>query len=197
MLPMHWTGRGARTVLAGAATEGGPPGFSRIHTDRDGLMATNDTLDFSELAGGDEVSVDEKGRLVLGRELREKLGTPFVIGRGEAGSLALYPKAYWDDLLNLVRSVDRFDPDRQDFERLLIGGASVNEGFDKSGRILIPKDMRTFAKIENRARVVGMTERVEIWAPKEFESFQNNPREYNKARRDSIAQAYRAMTGKA
>lgn len=160
-------------------------------------MDQNDALDFSGLAGGDEVSVDEKGRILISRPLRERLGQPFVIGRGETGCLALYPKSYWDDLIALVKSVDRFDPDRQDFERLVIGGASVNESFDKQGRVLIPKDMRTFAEIANRARIVGMTERVEIWSPKEFEEFQGNPREYKKARRDSIAQAYRAMTGKA
>lgn len=160
-------------------------------------MDHNEALDFSDLAGGDEVSVDIKGRILISRPLRERLGQPFVIGRGEAGCLTLYPKSYWDDLITLVKSVDRFDPDRQDFERLVIGGASVNETFDKQGRVLIPKDMRTFADIGSRARIVGMTERVEIWSPKEFEEFQSNPREYNKARRDSIAQAYRAMTGKA
>lgn len=154
-------------------------------------------LDFSELAGGDEVSVDEKGRVTISRPIRERLGASFVIGRGEAGCLVLYPKQYWDDLVSLVKGIDRFDPDRQDFERLMIGGASVNENFDKQGRVLIPKDMRVFASIGNRARIVGMTERVEVWAPKDFEEFQSNPREYNKARRDAVAQAYRAMTGKA
>ncbi len=153
--------------------------------------------DFSELPGGDEVSVDIKGRLIIARSIRDSLGANFVIARGEAGSLALYPKPYWEELVNLVRSIDRFNPDRQDFERLMIGGSSVNENFDKQGRILIPKDMRLFANIGNRARVVGMTERVEIWNPKDFEDFQSNPREYNKARREAIATAYRAMTSKA
>lgn len=160
-------------------------------------MDETTALDFSDLASGDAVSVDDKGRMLLGRALRTRLGAPFVVGRSETESLAFYPKDYWDGLVALVKRFDRYDPDRQDFERLIIGGAQVVKDFDNQGRVLLPKELRSAAKIENRAVLVGLTEKLEAWSPAEFEEFQSNPREYKRARRDAVAQAYRTLTGRA
>jgi len=160
-------------------------------------MAELDTLDFSELASGVEVSIDDKGRILVSRELREKLGETFVLSRGEVGCLEMYPKARWDGLISMVKSVDEYDPARRTFERLVIGGAEAQK-FDKQGRLLVPRDMRTFAKLESgKVRIVRVTERVEIWSSIEFEKYQNDPEGYDKPRREAIERAYRQMKGQA
>lgn len=158
-------------------------------------MAAPDAFDFSELASGDEVSIDAKGRIVISRELREAIKEPFVLGRGEVGCLVIYPKPRWDTLVTRVKKVDEFDPARQAFERMVIGGAEALK-FDSAGRLAIPRDMRTFAKLESgKARVVGMTQRVEVWSSKEFDLYQADPEGYNKPRREAIERAYRQMMG--
>ncbi len=160
-------------------------------------MAENETPLFSEMAGGDDVAVDGKGRLVVSRDLRTRVGEPFVIGRGEVGCLILYPRDEWNALAAIVKQADPFDPARRTFERLMFGGAQVGETFDKQGRILVPKDMRDFAKLKDRARVIGISGRVEIWASQEFAVYQDNPETYNKDRRESVERAYRQLRGQA
>jgi len=158
-------------------------------------MASTDAFDFSEVASGDEVSIDVKGRIVVSRELREKLTEPFVLSRGEVGCLVIYPKPRWDVLVARVKKIDEFDPSRQAFERMVIGGAEAMR-FDKQGRLPIPRDMRTFAKLETgKARVVGLTQRVEVWSSKEYADYQLDPEGYNRPRREAIERAYRTMMG--
>lgn len=158
-------------------------------------MSSTEAFDFSEVASGDEVSIDVKGRIVISRELREKIKEPFVLGRGEVGCLVMYPKPRWDALVQRVKQVDEFDPARQAFERMVIGGAEAMS-FDKQGRLPIPRDMRAFAKLETgKARVVGLTQRVEVWSSKEYAEYQADPEGYNRPRREAIERAYRSMMG--
>ncbi|MBS1721870.1 MAG: hypothetical protein JSS66_02565 [Armatimonadetes bacterium] len=159
-------------------------------------MAKKDSLDFAELAVGDEVSIDNKGRVLFPRELREVIPQPFVIARSEVGCIALFMPEQWATMVALVKKADPFDPARQAYERLIIGGADTKAVLDGQGRLTIPKDMKSFAKLDGtKVRLVGMTERIEIWSPDEFEKFQKDPDEYNKARRESAARAYRELKG--
>jgi MraZ protein len=141
--------------------------------------------DFSDLASGDEVTIDAKGRIPIKPELR-----------GEVGGLVLTPKAGWDRLVERVRQFDEFDPARQAFDRMVIGGSEA-AGFDNQGRLAIPRAMRKFASLEiGKAKIVGMTNRVEVWSVNEYDKYQLDPEGYNKARREAIERAYRQMTAK-
>ena len=160
-------------------------------------MAESQPPVFDEEAGGDEVAVDEKGRVVVSKGLRERVGEPFVLGRGEVGCLILYPRDEWNALNAMVKKVDPWNPARRTFERLMVGGAQVGETFDKQGRVLVPKDMREFAKLKDRARVIGISGRVEVWASQEFAAYQNDPEGYNRERRESVERAYWRLVGQA
>lgn len=152
--------------------------------------------DFSDLASGDEVTIDAKGRIPIKPELRKRMGEKFVLSRGEVGGLVLTPKAGWDRLVERVRQFDEFDPARQAFDRMVIGGSEA-AGFDNQGRLAIPRAMRKFASLEiGKAKIVGMTNRVEVWSVDEYDKYQLDPEGYNKARREAIERAYRQMTAK-
>lgn len=158
-------------------------------------MAELDVFDFSDLASGDEVSIDVKGRITISRDLRLRIKEPFILSRGEVGCLVLHPKPLWDKLVARVQEVDEFDPSRLAFERMVIGTAEATR-FDKQGRLCPPIAMRTFAKLDaGKARVVGMTRRVEIWSSMEYEEYQNDPEGYNRPRREAIERAYNSMLG--
>lgn len=159
-------------------------------------MADKDAPDFSDLAGGDEVSIDGKGRILVSKDLRESIKEPFVLGRGSVGCLVVYPKARWDALMEIVDAVDEYDPARQTYERLMVGGVQKKMRFDSAGRMLVPRDLRAFAKLPEggKVRLVGMRQRVEVWSSTEFERYQEDPDNYNKARREAVDNAYRDMT---
>ena len=52
--------------------------------------------------------------------------------------------------------------------RIFLAGASECE-IDKQGRILIPANLREFAKLEKEAVLVGVSNRIEIWSKDKWE----------------------------
>lgn len=58
--------------------------------------------------------------------------------------------------------------DARKFSRFFLAGASECE-IDKQGRILIPANLREFAKLEKEAVLVGVSNRIEIWSKDKWE----------------------------
>jgi len=56
------------------------------------------------------------------------------------------------------------------FNRFLLGGA-VETPIDSAGRILVPDFLKDFAKLESKAIVTGVYNRVEIWNEKAWEAY--------------------------
>ena len=55
-------------------------------------------------------------------------------------------------------------------KRFFLGGAKDCE-LDKQGRVLIPPDLREFAGIGNEICVIGMGNKIEIWASEKLTSY--------------------------
>ena len=60
--------------------------------------------------------------------------------------------------------------DARTFTRLFYSAATEVE-FDRQGRVNLPKNLIEFAKIDKECRVVGVSDRIEIWSSEQWNNF--------------------------
>lgn len=147
------------------------------------------------LLGTDEASIDDKGRLLVGKKKRERLGEPFVVALGEAGCLVAYPQETWQALLNEIFAVPSINVGRQQYSRLILGTADDDLRFDSQGRVVIPHKLREAAQLKDKVLLIGCGDRLEIWDLESYSEFCRDPEGFGSKRRTAIEQAYRQMTG--
>ena len=119
------------------------------------------------LTGTYECKADIKGRLMLPVALKKQLagsmGNGFVLKRAVfQPCIELYSAQEWQALMQKVNKLNRFKKKNNDFIRRFTAGVKVVD-LDASGRLLIPKDLIGFAKIEKEIVVSSAVSIVEIW----------------------------------
>ena len=119
------------------------------------------------IVGTYECKVDAKGRLLLPAPLKKQLANSlqdgFVLKRSVfQPCLELYPMAEWNVLMNKVNKLNRFVKKNNDFIRRFTAGVKVVE-IDALGRLLVPKDLVVFAKIEKDIVLSSAVNIIEIW----------------------------------
>ena len=103
------------------------------------------------IVGTYECKVDAKGRLLIPAPLKKQLATSlqngFVLKRSVfQPCLELYPMKEWDLMMLKINKLNRFVKKNNDFIRRFTAGVKVVE-IDALGRLLIPKDLVSFASI--------------------------------------------------
>ena len=107
-------------------------------------------------------TVDAKGRLIIPSKFREVLGDEFVVTKGLDGCLFVYGNEDWNIFAQKLTSLPLVDDEARDFARFFLAGAMSVE-VDKQGRILLPANLREFARLDKDVVLAGVGSRVEIW----------------------------------
>ncbi|PCJ25081.1 MAG: cell division/cell wall cluster transcriptional repressor MraZ [SAR86 cluster bacterium] len=118
--------------------------------------------------GINTINLDAKGRLAMPARYRELLASQnidqlVVTIDPNHSCLMLYPVAEWDQIERQIESLSSFDPVTQRIKHLLIGHATDLE-LDGSGRILLPQELRLYAKLEKHVCLIGQGKKLEIWS---------------------------------
>lgn len=113
-------------------------------------------------------TLDAKSRVLLPSGLRKQLGGAesrgFVVNRDVFSEcLVLYPMEEWNRTSAQVASLNRFDPDNVEFIRRFLNGATPVE-LDANGRLLIPKQLMSYAQLGKDIVFTGLGDRIEIWS---------------------------------
>lgn len=125
------------------------------------------------LIGTYECKIDAKGRLmlpaVLKRQLLPVLEGGFVLKRAVfQPCLELYPMEEWNELMQKVNKLNRFNKKNNDFVRRFTAGVKLIE-LDSSGRLLVAKDLIGFAGLEKEIVISSSVNILEIWDKKQYE----------------------------
>ena len=115
-------------------------------------------------------SLDSKGRLFIPSRLREDLGERFIATKGLDRCLFLYPLSEWEIIDKKMRELPFTKADTRAFVRMFYSGANECE-VDKQGRILLPQNLRDFARITKDVVITGVSSRAEVWAKEEWDRF--------------------------
>lgn len=127
----------------------------------------------NSLIGTYECKADAKMRIMLPAALKKQLAPimskGFVIKRAVfQPCLELYPMNEWEALMTKVNALNRFKKKNNDFIRRFTAGVKMIE-LDNSGRLLVPKDLATFASIGKDVVLSSAVNIIEIWDKQQYE----------------------------
>lgn len=122
------------------------------------------------LIGEYQHNIDAKGRLIMPAKFRQDLGYSFIVTRGLDGCLFGYPLENWTKVEEKLEQLPLSKKDARKFTRFFYSAATEVE-VDKQGRINLPQTLIDFAKIDKSCRVIGVSDRIEIWSSEVWEAF--------------------------
>jgi MraZ protein len=117
--------------------------------------------------GSFEHSVDAKGRVSVPSKFRDTIAERYegklVLTMDYDNCVTVYPLEEWERFEEKVKALPQTQKEVKDFMRFLFSTATECE-LDKQGRILIPPALRERAGISKTVTVVGIINKLEIWA---------------------------------
>jgi MraZ protein len=140
-------------------------------------------------------TIDQKGRISFParfREILEASGNPRMVMTPALfdGCLDVYPVAAWEEVERELVSKKSLDPDEVRYQRLYVSRA-VDVELDKTGRVLVPQELRQAVRLEHEVLWVGSLTKVELWSKAGWERYvAQSPEEYEAFRR-SVQERYR------
>ncbi|VXB09890.1 Transcriptional regulator MraZ [Flavobacterium sp. 9AF] len=124
-----------------------------------------------------ECKVDAKGRVMLPASLKKQFGSledGFVLKRSVfQPCLELYSMSEWNKMMQKINKLNRFVKKNNDFIRRFTAGVKMVE-IDSTGRLLIPKDLVVFAKIDKDIVLSSAVNIIEIWDKELYENVIEN-----------------------
>ena len=116
-------------------------------------------------------NLDDKGRLVIPRKMREELGSKIYIMKGFDGALAIYKEEKFVQLVEQINSLPQNFKASRDYARSQL--ASVCDlDVDKMGRVQIPSQLLNKYNIGKEVIVIGAGDHIEVWNVKTYEKYE-------------------------
>ena len=121
-----------------------------------------------------EHSIDTKGRLIIPSKFREAFKENYVdrffVTRGLDQCLFVFTEDEWKKQEFRFKSLPFTNAEARHFNRIYFSGA-CEVLCDKQGRILLPQYLKDYANIRRDCVIVGVSNRMEIWAKESWKEF--------------------------
>lgn len=113
-------------------------------------------------------SLDDKGRVVLPAKFRAELAadgkaTGFI-SKGQERCLYIQPEHDWRAMADKVKALPLTDKRGRAFSRGFFGSSEAVT-VDGQGRVMLPAGLREWAELGDKAVLVGLMDRIEVWNP--------------------------------
>lgn len=125
-------------------------------------------------------NIDLKGRLILPsrfRDVCEELGYDrFFLTRGLDQCIFMFIEEEWRQQEKKLKALSFTRKESRSFNRIFFSGA-VEVLPDKQGRFIIPQFLKTYAAIDQKVVVIGVSNRIEIWSEEIWKKFYHDSSE--------------------
>jgi MraZ protein len=109
-------------------------------------------------------TLDDKGRMMVPARYRDLLAAGAYITPGFDKCLMMMTDAYFNEMYNIINSMNMADPTTRALRRLILSNAYPVE-VDKVGRVHLPQNLRQFLGVESGELIVaGQGDYFEVWA---------------------------------
>ena len=119
-------------------------------------------------------SLDAKDRVIVPSKFREIFKENYVekfyLTRGLDRCLFVFTEEEWRQQERKFKDLPFTRQESRKFNRLYFSGA-CEVVCDKQGRILIPVYLKSYAEIKSDVVIIGVSDRIEIWAKEKWENF--------------------------
>lgn len=121
-------------------------------------------------------NIDDKNRLIIPSKFRDELGDEFIITRGIDACLFVYSKSSFQKIVDKLETLPFTKKDARNFNRFFLSGATAVE-LDKQGRAGISQTLTNYAALDKECVVIGVGDRLEIWAKENWDNFYNSAKD--------------------
>jgi len=116
--------------------------------------------------GATKISLDDKGRMVMPTRYREQIAElaqgKLVVTVDKDQCLLIYPLPEWEQIERKLMSLPSLNGTARKLQRLMVGHAT-DLPLDGHGRLLVPPELREFAKLGRTVMLIGQGNRFELW----------------------------------
>lgn len=117
--------------------------------------------------------LDAKNRMRIPAKLREELGDGYTITVGTGGCLYVYTAEQMKSVKETLKKINPFKEKQLQVARYILYNSWEAEE-DKQGRILLPENLRKYAKIDKNVIVFKGPNCVEIWSEEVWNNYFND-----------------------
>ncbi len=114
-------------------------------------------------------TIDEKNRVSMPVKFRKELGKKIIITPGLGQCLFIFTTKEWEKVSKKLSDSENdlsfLKADQRSFNRYMFGRAAEVE-IDSIGRMLIPEFLQQGIKLRDKAAIIGVKDRVEVWNEK-------------------------------
>ena len=126
------------------------------------------TLKANMLLGQYHLLFNKDHSLAIPEPLRGLFTEGAYVTRGFEQNLLIMSDRVFREKCQRIMALNIADPKARLLFRLILGNASKLE-IGKSGQVLFPQDLITFAGLEKNAILIGLGDYLEVWAPTQWE----------------------------
>ena len=130
-------------------------------------------------------NLDEKGRLMIPRKMREELGYKVYIMKGFEGSLSLYNEDRYQELVKEFSRLSFNQAKVRDYLRLQFA-STYEMDVDKLGRVQLPTALLNKYNISKEVMVLGIGDHIEVWDKAKYIEYEESVKDSFEALAEDI-----------
>lgn len=105
-------------------------------------------------------------------EFRDQLTEEFFITKGPENSLVIYTNEEFQKQSQRLDDLVNENKKNRAIKRLFFS-STVKTSLDKQGRVLLNKNLKDYAQIDNEVMIIGNNLTIEIWDSKKWQAYIN------------------------